>query len=67
MRLSELFKGHELLGIWPSISVVVFLIIFVVIVYRVIKYDKSLVKKWENIPFDSSDNSNASSEQNSNS
>ncbi len=52
MRISETLAGHEWLGIWPTISVVLFFVIFLVIIFQVVRYDKSLVKKWESMPLE---------------
>jgi len=55
MRLSDMFGNNDWLGIWPSISVVLFFAIFIYIVYQVVRYDKKLIKKWETMPFDASE------------
>jgi cbb3-type cytochrome oxidase subunit 3 len=55
MRLSDLFSNNDWLGIWPSISVVLFFVIFIAIIYQVVRYDKKLIKKWETMPLDASE------------
>jgi len=56
MRISEMFQNNDWIGIWPSVSVILFFVIFVIIVYKVVRYDKTLVKKWEELPFESHEN-----------
>ncbi len=62
LRLSELFNNYDQIGFWSSISLVFFFVIFIIIIYNVIKYDKKLVRKWENMPFENdSENSDTNS------
>lgn len=53
--LSERLKylsENEWLTLWPSISVVLFTLIFIFIIIMVIGYKKKDIKKWESLPLD---------------
>ncbi|MCF6365570.1 MAG: hypothetical protein L3J35_05145 [Bacteroidales bacterium] len=43
---------HDWITIWPTISVILFTIIFLYIVYTAIKFKKKDVAKWESMPLD---------------
>ncbi len=52
-------EDHKWATIWPNISVVLFTIIFIIIVIMVIKYKKSDIKKWREMPLDDDKNDNS--------
>jgi len=57
MRLiSEAYKGIDWLGIAPSISVVLFFIIFILIIVMIIKFDKKSIAEWEQMPLIDNEN-----------
>jgi hypothetical protein len=43
--------------LWPNISLVLFTLIFIIIIIAVIRYKKSDVQKWENMPLDDDNDS----------
>ncbi len=45
-------EGHDWATIWPNISLILFTMIFIVIVITAIRYKKSDVEKWEQMPLD---------------
>jgi len=50
--LSENLSAIEGVSIYPIISMIVFLAVFIVVVVWVIKLDKKYVNRMENIPLD---------------
>jgi Ca2+/Na+ antiporter len=55
MGFSRYFEGIENIEIWPIISLVIFIIFFVVLLYGVFKMDKKYVQKMENMPLEKND------------
>ena len=53
-------QDHDWATVWPNISLILFTLIFIIIVIMVIRYKKSDVEKWEQMPLD--DNNSASSD-----
>lgn len=45
----ESIQGVE---VYPIISLAIFILFFVVMIYRIIKMDKQLIKKMESLPLD---------------
>jgi hypothetical protein len=43
------------ISIYPQISTIASFILFVIIVYKVIKFDKKSVGEWESMPLNDSD------------
>ncbi|MGE5682691.1 MAG: cbb3-type cytochrome c oxidase subunit 3 [Bacillota bacterium] len=50
--LSDHLKDLQNLGIYPVISLIIFLFAFVLILIRTFTADKSYLKKMENLPLD---------------
>ncbi len=48
--LSNNLSHIEGVSIFPVISLVIFFLVFVFVIYKVIKTDKSYIKEMENIP-----------------
>ncbi len=55
MGFSRYFEGIENIEIWPIISLIIFIIFFVVLLYGVFKMDKKYVQKMENMPLEKND------------
>ncbi len=55
MGFSRYFEGIENIEIWPIISLIIFTIFFVVLLYGVFKMDKKYVQKMENMPLEKND------------
>jgi len=53
----KFLSEYEWALIWPKVSIVLFLIIFLFIVYMAITYKKKDIEKWEVMPLDFEDES----------
>ncbi len=53
---SNYLKGIDGVQIYPIFSLLVFFVFFLVVTYKVVKADKSYLKKMENMPLDADDN-----------
>ncbi len=60
MGFSRYFEGIENIEIWPIISLIIFTVFFIVLLYGVFKMDKKYIKKMENMPFDKNNGSDTS-------
>jgi hypothetical protein len=58
-RLKYLYE-NDWLSLWPTISVVLFLAIFIFIVFMVLRYKKKDVQEWESMPLDEDGSTNYS-------
>ena len=54
----ELLQSIDGVSIYPLISLVVFVIFFVVMLIWMIKVDKNYIKKMENLPFENEEENN---------
>lgn len=53
---SNYLKDIDGVQIYPIFSLLVFFVFFLVVTYKVVKADKSYLKKMENMPLDADDN-----------
>lgn len=53
---SNYLKGIDGVQIYPIFSLLVFFVFFLVVTYKVVKADKSYLRKMENMPLDADDN-----------
>lgn len=54
----ELLQSIDGVSIYPLISLVVFVIFFIVMLIWMIKVDKNYIKKMENLPFENEEENN---------
>ena len=64
--IRNLLQSIEGVEIYPLISLVVFIIFFVVILVWMFKIDKNYIKEMEQLPLDSNNNRNLNSTGNTN-
>lgn len=62
MGFSRYFEGIENVEVWPIISLIIFVIFFIVLLYRVFRMDKKYITKMGNMPLDKNNDSNTSLE-----
>ena len=62
MGFSRYFEGIENVEVWPIISLIIFVIFFIVLLYGVFKMDKKYITKMGNMPLDKDNDSNTSLE-----
>jgi cytochrome c oxidase cbb3-type subunit 4 len=51
----SVLQGIENIAIWPIISLSIFFIFFVLLLWWVFTVDKNFIKQMENLPFDQAD------------
>ncbi|MBX2965808.1 MAG: cytochrome C oxidase Cbb3 [Cyclobacteriaceae bacterium] len=54
----SVLQGIDNIAIWPIISLTIFFIFFVLLLWWVFTVDKKFIKQMENLPFDQADTSN---------
>lgn len=54
----EILQSIEGISIYPIISLVVFVLFFVIILVWMLKVDKNYIKKMENLPFEKEEENN---------
>ncbi len=63
----EILESVEGIGVYPIISLLIFFIFFVTLIYWVVKADKGYLNKMKMLPLDlSSDQQNSQNKENSN-
>lgn len=56
--IKELLQSVEGVSIYPIISLIVFVLFFVIILVWMLKVDKNYIKKMENLPFEKEEENN---------
>jgi cytochrome c oxidase cbb3-type subunit IV len=56
--IKELLQSVEGVSIYPVISLIVFVLFFVIILVWMLKVDKNYIKKMENLPFENEEENN---------
>lgn len=54
--ISQFLEGMESLSIYPVISLVIFILLFIVLLVRIFRMDKTLLEKMGELPLDSNNN-----------
>ncbi|MGE5402947.1 MAG: cbb3-type cytochrome c oxidase subunit 3 [Ignavibacteriales bacterium] len=54
--ISQFLEGMENLNIYPVISLVIFILLFIVLLVRIFRMDKTLLEKMGELPLDSNNN-----------
>ena len=54
----EMLNSIEGISIYPIISLIVFVLFFVIILFWMFKVDKTYIKKMENLPFEKDEKNN---------
>lgn len=62
MKFSNYLEGIENVEIWPIISLIIFTIFFVILLYGVFKMDKRYIQKMKNMPLEKNNNADTSLE-----
>ena len=62
--VSHYFESMAGIEIYPIISLLIFILFFIVVTYKVIKMDKNEVKELSNLPLDNDNNSESVSDYN---
>ncbi len=60
MGYSHYFEGIDNVEIWPIISLIIFVIFFVVLLYGVFKMDKKYIQKMKNMPLEKENSTDTS-------
>jgi Ca2+/Na+ antiporter len=56
--IKELLQSVEGVSVYPIISLLVFVLFFVIILVWMLKVDKNYIKKMENLPFEKEEENN---------
>jgi cytochrome c oxidase cbb3-type subunit IV len=56
--IKELLQSVEGVSVYPIISLIVFVLFFVIILVWMLKVDKNYIKKMENLPFEKKEENN---------
>lgn len=56
--IKELLQSVEGVSVYPIISLIVFVLFFVIILVWMLKVDKNYIKKMENLPFEKEEENN---------
>ncbi len=56
--IKELLQSVEGVSIYPIISLIVFVLFFIIILVWMLKVDKNYIKKMENLPFEKEEENN---------
>ena len=56
--IKELLQSIEGVSVYPIISLIVFVLFFVIILVWMFKVDKNYIKKMENLPFEKDEENN---------
>ena len=56
--IRELLQSVEGISVYPIISLIVFVLFFVIILVWMLKVDKNYIKKMENLPFEKEEENN---------
>jgi Ca2+/Na+ antiporter len=56
--IKELLQSVEGVSVYPIISLIVFVLFFVIILVWMFKVDKNYIKKMENLPFEKEEENN---------
>ncbi len=56
--IKELLQSVEGISVYPIISLIVFVLFFVIILVWMLKVDKNYIKKMENLPFEKEEENN---------
>ena len=62
--VSHYFESMAGIEIYPIISLLIFILFFIVVTYKVIKMDKNEVNELSNLPLDNDNNSESVSDYN---